>query len=138
MRDIDDYIKRDMIYGARWWSIKKAEEVCDTTLIWESTSSIFKIKNLCYVWLRTYLNLEILIERKLNIKVSSFLIGVYSAGISNSISDALGFLLQAEFVAGVIVGLGCLIAMALIPALEYFKNKKEKEQEKEVNIYDFK
>lgn len=86
----------------------------------------------------TYLNLEILIERKLNIKVSAFLIGVYSAGISNSISDALGFLLQAEFVAGVIVGLGCLIAMALIPVLEYFKNKKQKEEEKEVNIYDFK
>ena len=85
----------------------------------------------------TYLNLEILIERKLNLKVSAFLLGVYSAGISNTISDALGFLLQAEFVAGVIVGLGCLIAMALIPVLEYFKNKKEKKEQEKSNIWDY-
>lgn len=86
----------------------------------------------------TYLNIEILIESKLNIQVRPFLVGVISAGIANTISDALGFLLQAEIIAGIIVGLGCLIAMALIPILEYIKNKKTDQDDRDSDFYNFK
>ena len=69
----------------------------------------------------TYLNLEILVEKHLNIKVSAFLIGVIPAGISNTISDSLGFILQLELLLGLIVGLGCLAGMILIPVMQYIK-----------------
>jgi hypothetical protein len=48
-------------------------------------------------------------------------LGIISAGISNTISDALGFILQFEFLLGLIVALGCLAGMLLIPIMEYIK-----------------
>ena len=88
----------------------------------------------------TYLNLEIYVEKHLNIKLSAFVLGVISAGLANTISDALGFILQGEFIYGLVVGLGCLLAMLLIPVLEYFKKHKrlKTESEKEGNLYDYK
>jgi len=71
----------------------------------------------------TYLNLEILTEKHLQISVSAFLLGVISAGVSNTISDSLGFILQFEFLLGLMVGLGCLAGMLVIPLMELIKSK---------------
>tara|TARA_R100001463_G_scaffold119106_1_gene174908 strand:- start:134 stop:415 length:282 start_codon:yes stop_codon:yes gene_type:complete len=69
----------------------------------------------------TYLNLEVITNKYLKISLSAFLLGIISAGISNTISDALGFILQLEFLLGLIVALGCLAGMLLIPIMEYIK-----------------
>ncbi|BAQ94069.1 N-acetyl-anhydromuranmyl-L-alanine amidase [uncultured phage_MedDCM-OCT-S28-C10] len=73
----------------------------------------------------TYLNLEVVTNKYLKISVSAFLLGVISAGVSNTISDSLGFFLQFEFLYGLIVGLGCLAGMLIIPLMEFIQNNKK-------------
>jgi len=82
---------------------------------------------LCIAFYFTYLNLEIYVEKYFQKSSEPFLLGVISAGISNSISDGLGFFLQMEFKLGLIVTAGCLIGMLIIPIMEIIKDKKRKQ-----------
>ena len=70
----------------------------------------------------TYLNLETLLEKHLKIKCSAFLLGVITAGLSNAISDGLGFLLQGQFYFAWIVFLGCIAGMLIIPLMQFYKH----------------
>jgi len=76
----------------------------------------------------SYLNIEDYFNNHLNLSLSPFLIGVISAGISNSISDMFGFLFQAQFYYAFIVFLGCIIGMITIPIMQYFKKNEEENE----------
>lgn len=78
----------------------------------------------------SYLNIEKYVNDYLDLSLSHFLIGVISAGISNSVSDMFGFLFQAQFYYALIVFLGCIIGMAIIPIIELFKKYKNEGLEK--------
>jgi|TARA_R110000744_G_scaffold14761_1_gene41851 hypothetical protein len=68
-----------------------------------------------------FLNVEILINKHMKIKASQFLIGIISAMLANSVSDAAGFVFQNEIYLGFIVGIGCLAGLVIIPIMEFIK-----------------
>jgi len=54
---------------------------------------------------------------------------VVGAGVGNTVSDCLGAAIDPTMV-GMVLGvtLGCLVPMAAIPVVEYFKTKRQGEQ----------
>ena len=81
---------------------------------------------MCLAFYFTYLCLEVYIEKFFKTLVSAFLLGIISAGLSNTISDGLGFFLQMEFYFGFVVMLGCLLGMLIIPFMEFIKYIKKR------------
>lgn len=71
----------------------------------------------------SYLSIEYYLD-KIEIDVSPMVIGMLSAGCGNTFSDTAAMVLQGHFLAGIWVGVGCLIGMLIIPL---FRNKKSDE-----------
>ena len=69
------------------------------------------------------LSIENWIESKFNIKGNTVLICAVVGSISNTVSDGIGFLATLNIEYMVFTILGCLIAIAVIPIIEYIKNR---------------
>tara|TARA_R110001632_G_scaffold137512_1_gene253139 strand:- start:737 stop:1024 length:288 start_codon:yes stop_codon:yes gene_type:complete len=73
----------------------------------------------------SYASIEFYIEKYFeNIKANHLILASVSAGLGNTFSDGIGFLVTGNFTYMTLTMIGCLIGMIIIPIMHCSRSKK--------------